>query len=96
MRASLKNVLDLLHMSDVTTAALKSTRWHEYILRALQLIRMKTDLLFAATVLFLDKVPIIITPAANKLRQHIRFHMCKMFLSLRYVSVALTSAAVTI
>lgn len=55
MRAPLKNVLDLIHMSDVTGAAVKSSRWHGDILRALRSIKEEEEEeeghVFAATVL---------------------------------------------
>lgn len=46
MKTSLKNVLNLIHMSDVTTAAVKSTRWHEDILRALQIIKRRREVMW--------------------------------------------------
>lgn len=41
MRPSLKNVLDLIHAGDVTSCAVKSTRWHEDTQRALRVVRSR-------------------------------------------------------
>ena len=41
MRPSLKNVLHLIHTGDVTSCAVKSTRWHEDTQRALRVIRSR-------------------------------------------------------
>lgn len=40
VRTSPKN-FDLIHMSDVTTAAVMSTRWHVDVLCALQIIKRR-------------------------------------------------------
>lgn len=44
MRTPLKNVLDLIHMSDVTSV--KSTAWHEDLSRALQIIKIRRKVMW--------------------------------------------------
>lgn len=54
MRARLENVLDLIHMNDVTTAAVMSSRWHEDICvpcKSLGAGERSCGVMFAATVL---------------------------------------------